>query len=127
MKQDGRNEFFQYIWGILKNKKCHLYRINDVDDHIHILTSLHPTVTLAGLIKEIKTSTSSWIKRKNIFPGFENWQDGYGAFTKSHQEKNRVIEYIKKQEKHHEKISFAEELKKLLKEEGIDFEEKYLE
>jgi putative transposase len=33
---------FQYIWSILQRKKCHLYRVNGVEDHLHIITSLHP-------------------------------------------------------------------------------------
>ncbi len=56
---DKREKLFRYAWGILKNKDCHLYRINGVEDHVHILTSLHPTVCLADLVKEVKVSTSS--------------------------------------------------------------------
>jgi len=58
------------------------------------------------------------------FPG---WQDGYGAFTKSHSDKDAVIEYIKRQEEHHKRESFVEEIKRLLKEEGVPFDERYLE
>ena len=89
---DNRDHLFRYTWGILKNKDCHLYRIGGVEDHVHILTSLHPAIALADLVKEIKTSTSSWIKDENIFPGFTHWQDGYGAFTVSHSDKDAVIE-----------------------------------
>ena len=45
-----RSELFKYIWGILKKKKCHLYRIGGVTDHIHIVTHLHPTIALASLV-----------------------------------------------------------------------------
>ena len=121
-----RNEMLKYIWGILDNKKCHLYRINAVDDHVHLLTSVHPTVDLASLIRDIKTSSSAWIQRENIFPAFTHWQDGYGAFTKSNADKERVIAYIKGQEEHHKRVSFADELKQLLTEEGVVFDEKYL-
>src|SRR5437867_12521452 len=74
---DKRANLFRYTWGILKNKDCHLYRIGGVEDHLHILTSLHPTLALADLVKEIKVSTSSWIKNENVFPKFTHWQDGY--------------------------------------------------
>ena len=55
LRKEGREDLFQYIWGILKHKNCHLYRINAVEDHIHLLTSIHPTVALADLIREIKS------------------------------------------------------------------------
>ena len=47
LRADGREELFRYIWGIIRNKKSHLYRINAVEDHVHILSSLHPSVVLA--------------------------------------------------------------------------------
>jgi REP element-mobilizing transposase RayT len=53
-----RDDLFRYIWGILKNKDCHLYRISGVEDHLHILTEIHPTIALATLVKDIKISTS---------------------------------------------------------------------
>ncbi len=62
-----RPELFKYIWGILKNKKCHLYRINGVQDHLHIATHLHPTVALASLVKDIKVASSK-SKKGNCFP-----------------------------------------------------------
>ena len=30
-------QLYKYIWGIIKNKNCKLYRINGAEDHIHIL------------------------------------------------------------------------------------------
>lgn len=77
----GQESLYKYIWGILKNKKCHLYRIGGVKDHIHIVTQIHPTIAVACLIKDIKIASSDYIKTKNIFPNFNGWQDGYGAFT----------------------------------------------
>jgi REP element-mobilizing transposase RayT len=74
--KEKRAELFNYIWGILKNKKCHLYRINGVEDHLHILTSIHPSVAPAALVKDIKLASSSYIKEKALFPGFSGWQDG---------------------------------------------------
>jgi putative transposase len=121
-----RPELFRYIHGILKNKKCHLYRINGTSDHIHIVTHLHPTVALASLIKDIKLAATEYIEFEFLFPGFDGWQDGYGAFTYSIGAKNKLIEYVKNQEEHHRKRNFQEEYIQLLKEHEIEFEEKYL-
>lgn len=60
------------------------------------------------------------------FPNWNGWSVGYGAFTLSVKEKDRIINYIKKQKEHHESTTFVDEYKKLLNEHGIPFEEKYL-
>ena len=104
---NNRHQLFKYICGILQNKKCHLYRINGVDDHIHILTHLHPTVALSDLVKGIKVASSDFIKENNLFDNFNAWQEGYGAFTYSISAKDNLIEYIKNQAEHHKKFSFA--------------------
>ncbi len=121
-----RDDLFRYAWGIIKNHHGHLYRINGVEDHLHILSDLHPTVRLADLVKAIKTGTSKWIKENRIFPDFDHWQDGYGAVTHSHAERDAVVEYIKGQQQHHRQTSFIDEYRALLNKMGIEFEEKYL-
>ena len=95
-------------------------------DHIHILTSIHSTVCLANLIRDMKTGSGYWIKQENIFPQFPGWQNEYGAFTKSYSQRDSVIAYIRNQEEHHKTESFMDEFKRLLKEEGIAFDERYL-
>ncbi len=124
--ESKQNDLFKYIAGILKNKKCHLYRINGVEDHIHIITHIHPSVALANLVKDIKLASSEWIKKNEIFLYFNGWQDGYGAFTCSNKEKDRLIEYVKNQKEHHKRKTFKEEFVELLNEHGIEFDEKYL-
>jgi putative transposase len=119
----GRDRLFHYAWGVVKNRNSRLYRINGTEDHLHLLTSLHPTVALADFVKELKGGASYWIKKNKVFPQFVNWQDGYAAFTHSVREKGRLIEYIKGQEVHHRAVSFADELRALLVESGVDFDE----
>ena len=121
-----KRRLFLYIHHLLQNKKCHLYRINGVEDHIHILTHIHPTLSVAGLIKDIKLACDDFLKKEEIFPNFKGWQEGYGAFTESIDSKERLITYIKNQESHHQKITFLQEYRVLLEEHGIKFDEKYL-
>ncbi len=125
-KVEKRVELYKFIWGILKNKNCHLYQIGGIEDHIHIVTHVHPSIALSAIIKDIKVASSEYIKKENLFPNFNGWQDGYAAFTYSLKEKDRLIEYVKNQEKHHETLSFYEEYKQLLVEQQIEFDEKYL-
>jgi len=126
MIDSGQERLYRFIWGILQNKNCHLYRINGVEDHIHILTHLHPSVALAELVKDIKLAASEFIKEEKLFPLFSGWQDGYGGFTYSISAKDNLIEYVKNQKEHHKTVSSRDEYISLLKEHGIDFDEKYL-
>ncbi len=126
LTKNNREELFKFINGILQNKKCVLYQVNGVEDHIHIVTHIHPTVALSSLVKDIKLACSIYIKENNLFPHFRGWQDGYGAFTYSMKEKDRLIAYVQNQEEHHKRKSFMKEYKNLLETHSIEFEEKYL-
>ncbi len=119
------SELFAYISGIIKNKNCHLYRINGMEEHIHMLSDLHPSICLAEYMRDIKTSTSLWLKQRHSFPMFEGWASGYAALTYSYKEKDTLIDYIKKQPLHHRKFSPLEELRELLKEAGIPIDDRY--
>jgi len=126
LSDKNRPELYKYIWGILKNKKCHLYRIGGISDHIHIVTHLHPLISLASVVKDIKLASAAYIKNNNLFPSFAGWQDGYGAFTYAFNDKDKLIEYVKNQEEHHKTKSFREEFIELLNEHGIEYNEEYM-
>ena len=125
MISPNREELFKYIWGILKNKNCVLYRINGVEDHVHILTHIHQSLAVADVIKDIKVASSIMIKEMGLFPGFMGWQVGYGCFTVSERGKEAVINYIKNQDAHHAKVSFQDEYRALLRDNGVEFDERY--
>ncbi|MFT5763253.1 MAG: putative transposase [Saprospiraceae bacterium] len=126
LNKEQRPELFKYIWGILKNKKCHLYRVNGLEDHIHIVAHIHPTIAISNLVKDIKLASSAFIKSNNLFKNFTGWQNGYAAFSYSIDSKNDLIEYVKNQEVYHKKKTFKMELIELLKEHKIEYDEKYL-
>lgn len=119
-------DLYKYIWGIIKKNKCTLYRIGGMPDHLHIFSDLHPTVCLSDYVKDIKLASNIWMKEHGSFPDFAGWQDGYGAFTYSLNDKERIINYIKNQKQHHKTESFLDEYKRLLAENRIEFDEKFL-
>lgn len=122
----NQEELYRYIWGVVKGNHCHLYRINGTEDHLHIFSDLHPSLSLADYVKDIKLASSTWIKTSGVFPDFTYWQDGYGAFTHSVRERDSIIAYVKGQKEHHKTENFSEEYKRLLLEHQIPFEERYL-
>ena len=119
------NELYKYIFGVINNKKCKLYRINGMADHIHILCDLHPSLSLSSYVKDIKIASNLWMKESGKFPDFQSWQEGYGAFTYSIKEKDIIIEYIKNQKEHHKIESFYDEFKRMIIENEIEFDERY--
>ena len=118
-------ELYRYIWGLIKNKNCRLFQINGIENHIHILSDLHPSIALADFVKDIKVSSNKWMKNSGSFPKFKGWAVGYCAFTYSHKEKDVLIQYIKNQKEHHKKVSFKEEISELFREYGIKEDSKW--
>ena len=113
------DDLYRYIWGIIKNKNSALYRINGMEDHIHILLSLHPTLALSDFIRDIKAESSKMLKRTVGFERFSAWSEGYAALTYSLKDKDMIINYIINQREHHKKQTFRDEYVTFLKEMGL--------
>lgn len=121
-----RRELHPYLVGVLANIGCPSIQTGGVEDHVHVLFRLSRTVTLAQVVEKAKTSTSKWVKQKwPACAGFA-WQAGYGAFSVGPSEAERIIAYIKGQEEHHRKVTFQDEIRGLLEEAGLEFDERYL-
>jgi len=116
----------EYLCGILRNHKHYPLAINGYYDHIHVFFEMHPAMALSDIVCELKSSSSKWINDNNMLPGKFRWQDGYGGFSYSRSQQDRVIKYILNQEKHHERITFREEYLAILKAFKIEFKEQYL-
>ena len=125
IRMENVDKLYGYTSGIIRNKDSHLYRINGIENHLHILSDVHPSVALADFIREIKVSTSIWMKKSGLFPTFKGWADGYGSFTCSYMDMGRIAEYIKNQLEHHRGSTFEQEYKDLIMESGISIDERY--
>lgn len=125
IEQEHSRELYYYLMGVIRNKNCFLYRINGIEDHLHILSDLNPTISLSDYLRDVKTSSSFWIKQSGKFPKFEGWADGYAAFTYAMKDKDMIVNYIKNQQEHHKHETFEEEFRRLLKEQGIEIDDQY--
>ena len=97
-----------------------------VEDHVHLLATLSRSGTVADAIKEMKRSSTRWLKAKPM--GLEDfaWQHGYGAFSVGFSQIEDVKNYIRRQETHHRKVPFCEEFIKLLKKYDIAYDERFM-
>ena len=126
VSEKHREKIEKYICGIIRNKNSKPLAIYCNPDHIHILIGLHPTASISDLARDIKANSTKWINDNNWIRGRFSWQNGFGAFSYSKSQIDRVIKYILNQPIHHKKTSFKSEYLNLLKKFDIDYDEKYL-
>ncbi len=119
-------ELYKYITGTITNKGQKLIAINGMPDHIHILIGMKPSCSLSDLVREIKKSSNDFINEKKFCKSSFKWQEGFGAFSYSPNDLNRVITYVQNQKIHHKQSTFKEEYHSLLAEYDIEFKEEYL-
>jgi len=119
-------DLYKYITGIVQNKGQKMLAINGMPDHIHLLIGMRPNCCLSDLVREIKKSTSAFIKAQRFSKYSFNWQEGFGAFSYSHSQLGNVVNYIAQQKKHHQKIPFKTEYLQFLEKFKVDFKEEYV-
>lgn len=88
------------------------------DDHVHLFGRFDPAVPVSDVIGGIKRSSTSWLQEE-LNAGFR-WQRGYGAFSVSIDRVPGVVRYVQRQEEHHRRVSFADELEALIREQRVD-------
>jgi putative transposase len=121
-----QERLWPFLGGIAKQNKMTAVIIGGMEDHVHILLSLPPTMPVSKAMQLIKGGSSKWIHE--TFPEQRTfaWQEEYGAFSVSVSQLETTIKYIKSQKSHHQKRSFQEEFLMLLKKHRIEFDERYL-
>jgi len=120
-----QKRLYGYIGGTLRGKKGHLIEIGGVDDHVHLLAGMSPSLAVSEVIRDVKANSSKWMKEELRVAGFE-WQKGYGAFTVSYDRIEAIRKYIQNQEEHHRTRSFQEEYIDFLQRHGVEFELEHL-
>jgi REP element-mobilizing transposase RayT len=121
-----KNRLFNYIGGIIRNEGAILLEIGGTTDHVHIVIKTKAIHSLATITQKIKSNSSKWVNDTKLIGEKFAWQNGYGAFSVSASQIDKVINYVATQEEHHKKRDFKEELILLLKKHNIEYEEKYL-
>lgn len=123
LHQSFRKELFQHLKEKAKQEEIHLSMVNGIDNHVHALISLNPKFALSNVLNSLKGESSHWINSQNFLQVKFAWQRGYSAFSVSESQVSKVRNYIKSQEEHHHRMSYAEELEILLKKHNIQMRE----
>jgi REP element-mobilizing transposase RayT len=124
----GKSDLLQpthaYLGGILRRVQCPAITIGGTADHVHAFFQLARTQNVAKVVEVLKSGSSQWLKSQGM-PAFA-WQRGYGCFSIGKSQTETLAHYIASQAEHHQKISFQEELREILRKYGVAFDERYL-
>ena len=120
------DNLYRYINGIVKNRQSNVLAINGIGNHVHILVELSSSVSLSDMVRDIKQSSSKWMKTQPVFCQFAGWGKEYGAFSCSATNLNRVKGYIMRQKEHHNVKTFEDEYKEIIEMSGLKWNDYYL-
>lgn len=126
--RDGamRESLHAYLGRVSKQLDCPALLVGGVEDHVHLLARFGRTISQADWVKELKRVSNKWLKKQGRdFSDFE-WQGGYADFSVSSSQLEKVKSYIARQEQHHRKEGFQEELRALLNKHKVEYDERYL-
>lgn len=122
---EHERELYAIIMKQTENLKAKLIRIGGMPDHIHLLVSLPPDLSPAKYVQAIKTFTSKWLRESPVFPNWNGWGKEYAAISYNERDKDTIVNYIRNQKEHHKIVSFEEEYRAFLIENGIIINEEY--
>ena len=120
------DELYRYMGGIVKGEGGIPLQIGGMPDHVHLVLKLKPVHSVSEIMKKAKGNSSKWINKNNRLATRFEWQEGYAAFSVSESQLPAAIKYVNEQEKHHKKLSFKEELIRILQRHQIEYDEQYL-
>lgn len=121
INEANENALYTFIWKILQQHNCVLFRIGGIEDHVHILLSTKDPLNPSDLVRDFKRQSSHWMKRCWQFPEFEGWSRGYFGATRSKWDIPSQSEYIKTQKLHHKGRNTCDELHDMYLEEGYEW------
>ena len=125
LNEEIQPELFSFLAGAIKKRKCKCLIAGGYLDHVHLLVLKDKNVLTGDLVKEIKRTSSAWLKTKER--GLRNfeWQAGYGAFSVGCSMLAKAVQYIKRQKEHHKKMTWEEEFRQILEKHGVEYDERY--
>jgi len=121
-----RDELFTVLGGAANNLGCQSLTVGGVADHVHLLFQLGRTITIAGAVGKIKSTSSLWLNQTRGPAKPFHWQSGYGVFSVSQSNVEAVIEYIRRQPEHHKTQSFQDEFREWLRQYHVEWDERYV-
>jgi putative transposase len=121
-----RKQMQAYLAGAFYELESPAIEVGGVEDHVHILCRLSRRHSVSEVMNKAKSNSSSWAKERGGRCVKFAWQLGYGAFSVGQSQVGSVQKYIQNQAEHHRKLTFQEEYLKILRQYGVEYDERYL-
>ena len=112
--RESRDKLFKHMKENAKKNKIFLDTVNGSDDHVHCLISLSKDLSISKMVQLIKGESSHWFNANIGNDNKLSWQDDYWSVSVSESHIAKVREYIKKQEEHHRRKTFSEEVEEFM-------------
>ena len=119
--KEGKADFYKYLGGTIRGLGGTAFEINGIEDHVHLLVKIPPTIAVSDFLRDLKSNSSK--KAKELINPKFGWQRRFGAFTVSESQFDAVRNYIRIQEEHHKKYDFKHEFESLLKAHNIEIDD----
>jgi putative transposase len=95
-------ELYRYIIAKANTLACIVHAIGGIEDHIHVIVSIPPTLSIADFVKKIKGSSSYHLNQPlSAAPNKFGWQEGYGVFSLGSKQLEQAVDYVSNQKTHH--------------------------
>jgi len=121
-----KSKLLGVIGNLINETNCKTIIVNGTEDHIHCFLGLKPVVSVSELMKTVKAKSSKYINDHKLTNERFEWQTGYGVFSYSQSQVDRVYKYIMNQEAHHRKIKFKDEYLDLLRKFRVEYDDQYV-
>ncbi|MBU0638517.1 MAG: IS200/IS605 family transposase [Planctomycetes bacterium] len=121
-----RTRLYEYLGGVARKEFGRALTIGGTPDHLHALVSLNADVSIAEALRKWKSLSSGWVHKSFSDAQAFAWQAGYGAFSVSQSNVAAVRAYIARQEEHHRRVTFDEELRTFLERHGVPYDPDHL-
>lgn len=126
IEEEWRSKLLGVIGNLINESGCKTIIVNGVEDHIHCLLALKPSISISELMKTVKAKSSKYINDNQLTKSKFSWQEGYGAFSYSQSQIDAVYKYILNQKEHHKKQDFKDEYLNFLNKFNIQYEQRYV-
>jgi REP element-mobilizing transposase RayT len=99
---DKEPKLYSYIIGKADSLGCILHAIGGIENHIHLVVSIPPSLSIADFVKNIKGSSAHHLNHglPNSCSPF-SWQRGYGVFSLGSKQLAQAVDYVNNQKAHH--------------------------
>ncbi|MGB3761232.1 MAG: IS200/IS605 family transposase [Rivularia sp. (in: cyanobacteria)] len=101
---ERETDLYKYIVDKSDSLNCIIHAIDNVEDHIHLVASIPPSLSIADFVKNIKGSSAHFLnKNSRLFANSISfsWQRGYGLLSLGSKQLEQAVSYVKNQKNHH--------------------------